>query len=139
MMNLPPEILQFLGSLVAILALAWIAYALGLGGMPKLTDADAAHKAAGEAADGFQPRETCVDRNGKAAILRDTAGRILLLKPHGNKFAGRILGPTARAWQTDGMLVVDSGERRYGTVSLDIADPDAWADAVNALGSQSHA
>lgn len=132
-MNLPPEILQFAGSLAAILVLAGIAYALRLGGVPQLADAAAAQRAASEAVDAYQSIALAIDRDGRGAIMRDANGRILLLKPHGNKFAGRILDARASAEAGKATLTVSSGERRYGTVTLAIDDPHTWADAVNGL------
>lgn len=132
-MDLPPEILQFAGSLVAILVLAGIAYALRLGGEPPLADATAAQRAASEAVDGYHAIAMAIDRGGRGAIMRDSAGRILLLKPHGNKFAGRILDARASAQAGNAILTVSSGERRYGKITLAIDDPHTWADAVNGL------
>lgn len=139
-MNVSPELLQFAGSLVAILALAGIARALKLGGEPKLLQDDDVRRAAGEAVEGFRPVAISRDREGRGAILRDAAGRVLVLKPHGNFFAGRLLAATARArLDSPTALEIDSGERRYGKVSLDIDDATAWAEVVNALGSTQHA
>ena len=138
-MSLPPELLQFLGSLVAILALAGLAYVLKLGGKPKLTDTEAAQRLANEAVDGFVGTLIALDQNGSGAILKDAHGRILLLKPHGNKFVGRILNARASARISDGQLVIDSGERRYGASKLDLADSQTWADAINKLRQQDDA
>ncbi len=139
-MNVSPELLQFAGSLVAILALAGIARALKLGGEPKLVQDDDARGAASEAVEGFRPVAISRDREGRGAILRDAAGRVLVLKPHGNFFVGRVLTAAARArLGSTSALEIDSGERRYGKVSLDIDDAAAWAKVVNALGSTRHA
>lgn len=132
-MNVPPEVLQFLGSLGAILALAWFARALKLGGDPRLADDKAAMHVASQAIDGYAPIEIARDQQGRGAIMRDAAGQILLLKPHGNKFAGRILGPQSNAQANNASLMVDSGERRFGSVTLAVDNPGAWAEAVNAL------
>lgn len=138
-----PELLQFLGSLVAIVALAGIASWLGLGGRPKLDDDDGVRHAAGEAVFGYEPVAIARDLEGRGVIMRDANGRVLLLKPHGNRFAGRILTSAARArvWSDLGKtsLEVDCGERRFGTVHLEIEQPEAWADAINRLGSPSDA
>ena len=142
-MNLPPELLQFLGSLFAILALAAIARALRLGKEPKLMSDDDAHRAAGEAVDGFKATGLARDHEGRGAILRDAAGRLLVLKPHGNHFASRILTSRARArlWQDKGKntLEIDCGERRFGSVILEIENPQAWAEAINGLEANCNA
>lgn len=138
-MNIPPELLQFLGSLVAILLLAGLARWMKLGGKPRLAGEADVRAAANEAIDGYAPEAISIDSAGSAAILRDSEGRILLLKLHGNKFAGRILTPASSAHLNGERLLIESGERRFGSVALLLTDGQAWADAVNALGSQSHA
>lgn len=142
-MKASPELLQFLASLVAILALAGIARWLELGGRPRLDDDHSVGRAAGEAVFGYEPVEIARDHYGRGAIMRDADGRMLLLKPHGNRFAGRMLTPGARAriWRDPGKasLEVDCGERRFGTVQLEIEQPEAWAEAINRLGSAGNA
>lgn len=142
-MKASPELLQFLVSLVAILALAGIARWLELGGKPMLEDDESIRRAAGEAVFGYEPVAIARDREGRGAIMRDAGGRLLLLKPHGNRFAARLLAAAAQAqiWRDLGKasLEIDCGERRFGTVHLEIEQPEAWADAINRLGSQSDA
>jgi hypothetical protein len=127
--ELPPLVLQTAGSLVAILALAGLAWWMKLGGTPALDSEDAVRRAAGEVEDGFAPVDAACD--GKAALARDDAGRIMVIKRHGNRFAGRILGPGAIALFDDTGLVVDPGEARFGTVTLTLPDAQAWAEAIN--------
>ena len=128
-------LIQTAGSLAAILALTGLAWWMKLGGAPALDSEAEVRRAAGEVEDGFDP--VAADFDGKAAIARDAQGRIMVIKRHGNRFAGRVLGPQARAgvWQDPGhsALKVDSGERRFGTVFLDITAPETWADAINAV------
>lgn len=142
-MTLNPLLLQFGGSLVAILALAGLARWLGLGGAPRLaSDADV-HRAAAEVADGFAPAAIALDREGRAALVRDAEGRIMLIKRHGNRFAGRVLGPGAQARLLRDLgptrLAIDCGEARFGAVSLDLPAAEAWAEAINRLGDSYHA
>ncbi|QDH36026.1 hypothetical protein E2E27_02340 [Porphyrobacter sp. YT40] len=131
-------LLQTAGSLVAILALAGLAWWMKLGGAPALDSEAAVRRAAGEVEDGFEP--IAADFDGKAGIARDAQGRIMVIKRHGNRFAGRVLGPQASAgvWQDPGhnALKVDSGERRFGTVFLDIPAPETWADAINRVNGR---
>lgn len=138
-MTLPPLLLQTAGSLVAILALAGLAWWLRLGGAPLLTDDDAVRRTAGEVEDGFEPTTITRDAGGVAALARDARGRIMVIKRHGNRFAGRVLGPAAHAalWHDRGQttLEVDCGEARFDKVFLDLSDPDAWAAAINALNA----
>lgn len=134
-------LVQTAGSLVAILALAGLAWWMKLGGAPGLNSEDAVLRAAGEVEDGFTPVASAFD--GKAAIARDSGGRIMVIKRHGNRFAGRIIGPGARAtlWRDQDIagLEVEPGEARFGKVFLDIADAQAWADAINRVNGPTHA
>jgi hypothetical protein len=124
---------QTAGSLVAILALAGLAWWMKLGGAPTLDSADAVRRAAGEVEDGFAALATTQDMRGLAALARDAQGRIMLIKRHGNRFAGRMLGPSAAAWVAGGQIEVVPGEARFGTVFLTIHDAEAWADAINEI------
>ncbi|WP_370033688.1 hypothetical protein [Qipengyuania mesophila] len=132
-MDLPPALLQFLGSLIAILALAGVAWWLKLGPEPRLADEDAARRAADEAISGFEPVAIGLDRSGRGALMRDAAGRILLLRPHGVHFAGRLLPREARARLEGDELEIDPGERRYGKARLVLEDASAWASAIEAV------
>lgn len=138
-MDLPPALLQFLGSLVAILALAGVALWLKLGPAPKLEGEAEARAAAEEAISGFEPVEVSLDREGHGALLRDATGRILLLRPHGTHFAGRLLTPAARMKLDGETLLVDTAEKRFGTARLILDDPSAWMQALEAIKSADHA
>lgn len=133
-MNLPPALLQFLGSLAAILALAGMAWWMKLGPQVRLSSEEEARDAANEAVDGFSPQEIALDSEGRGALMSDTAGRILLLRPHGTHLAGRILTSHAHATIEDGAIVVDTAERRYGAARLAIANPQAWVQRIEAIG-----
>lgn len=138
-MQVDPQILIFAGSLVAILLLTGFAALLKLGGSAALGDESAVRHVIGEIADDFESVDFALDQGGGAALARDSAGRVMLVKRHGNKFAGRILGPAASV-QVDGdMLKVFSGERRYGMVELTIDDAAAWAEAIESVRTRSHA
>lgn len=132
-MDLPPALIQFVGSLVAILLLAGIARWLKLGPEPRLADDEAARIAADEAVSGFEPIAIGRDRDGRGAVMRDAAGRVLLLRPHGGHFAGRLLARDAQVRREGDTLEIDPGERRYGTVRLVLDDPKAWVAAIEAV------
>ena len=132
-MEVHPQILIFAGSLVAILALAGLSAFLKLGGTARLESASDAVRIAQEVVDGFEPVEVAIDSEGAAALLCDDAGNVMLLKRHGNKFAGRLIASNASARVEDDTLIVASGERLYGQVALRIDDPDAWAHRIDRL------
>ena len=130
---MPAELIQFLGSLAAILALAALAWWFELGPEPTLKDESEARHAATQALDGFEPRHVALDEAGKGALLGDDAGRILLLRPHGTHFAGRLLTSRAEATLDGDRLVIDTAERRFGSARLHIADPHAWVRRIDAI------
>ena len=138
-MNVPPLLVQTIGSLAAILALAGLAWWLKLGGSPRLASEADVVRAANEVEDGFLPVAIACDSGGAAALARDAAGRIMLIRRHGNRFAGRVLGPAASVRLDGARLVIAPGEARFGTVSLDLADTQAWAEAINRVSRAGHA
>lgn len=123
---MPPEIAQLLGSLVAILALAWIAGWLKLGGDARITNEAEAARLADEAVSGFRPVAFGIDKSGHAAILRDAAGRVMVLRRHGAQFAARLLDKGASIAHTGDALVVATGDRHFGDVSLNLPDAAQW-------------
>jgi hypothetical protein len=137
--TVPPLLLQTMGSLVAIVALTGLAWWLKLGGSPRLASEADVNRAANEVEDGFLPVAAACDAEGAAALAQDAGGRIMLIRRHGNRFAGRVLGPAASVRLDGARLVVDPGEARFGTVSLDLADTQAWAEAINQVSKAGHA
>jgi hypothetical protein len=136
-------LVQFTASLLAILVLAWFARRLGLGRDARIRDEEHAQLLADEVVNGFEALRTAVDEFGRAALLQDAAGRVILVKLHGAQFSGRLLGPEAEAliWNDLGEreLQVSSGEWLFGKASLNIADPDDWAKAVKTAKEPAHA
>ena len=90
-------------------------------------------KPTSEAADSFEPVEIALDRAGRSALLRDGAGQILLLRQHGTHFAGRVLTPAAYARIDGEALVVDTAEKRYGGVRLELDDPSLWVQHIESI------
>lgn len=128
-----PQLMQFLGSLAAILALAGLAWGLKLGPARKLESEEDARHAAGEAVDGFIATRLSLDREGHGALLSDAVGNILLLRAHGTHFAGRILTAAATAAIDGDTLVIDSAEKRYGAARLVLDDAPAWVQRIEAI------
>lgn len=127
-------LLQLAGSLLAILALAGLAWKLGLGGERRIRDQDHARELADEAIPGFAAQEIALDRAGQAALARDGEGRILLLRRHGVHFAARMLAGHAHARLDRGLLIVGTDDRRFGSIALDLG-PQAqyWAASLRRL------
>ena len=127
--------MQFGGSLIAILVLAWLVKRMGLGPLPLLETEAEVIAAAREVSDSFDAVDLGRDRAGRAALLRDDRGQIMLLRQHGVHFAGRILGPEASARQDGQLLHIDSGERRFGSIAIAVDEPSAWAERINTIRS----
>ncbi len=118
-------------SLAAVLLLAWAAKAMGLGGDIRL-DRDAALRIAAES--GFEPTAAIVDRAGMAAIVRDAAGRHMLIRRHGVNFVTRILHAPLDARLDQKLLTLGTGERNFGRITLDLGDQAAiWAAGLRAV------
>lgn len=132
-MWIDPQILIFLGSLVAIGALAGLARLMGLGSKPSLQSETELRQAADEVESGFDPAQWSISRKGDAALVADNTGRIMVIKRHGNQFAGRILTSAASAREEIDALIVDCGESWFGPVRLNLANAPAWADRINRL------
>ena len=129
------QALQFGGSLAAILALAWLARWLGLGGDPRLRDPDEARRLAGEALCGFEAQEVVLDRAGIGALLRDSAGRIMLLRRHGVHWVARLLDSQAGVRLDRSFMTIATGDRTFGAITLDLGDQaQAWASSLRRIG-----
>lgn len=126
-----PFAVQLAGSLIAILALAWLAHRLGLGGDARIRGEDDARALADEAIHGFEPVEIAIDKAGMGALCRDGEGRVLLLRRHGSHFAARILDSHADARLDRGCLTLATADRRFGSVTFDLGDrAPRWAASL---------
>jgi len=111
------QLIQIGGSIVAILFLAAVAWALGLGGgtiadeAQAMTDAEAILS-------GFDAERAVLAADHKAAIVHGRDGSVALLKIHGSQVAGRRLSAPLDARPSADGLIVSSGERRFGSVLL---------------------
>ena len=130
------KLIQLAGSLVAILALAGIAWKLRLGGDARLRDPEEARALAEDALCGFDAVAIGLDRAGIAAVLRDGQDRVMLLRRHGAHWAGRLLDSHAHARLDRSFLTIATGERSFGSVTLDLgAEAQVWAASLRRLGS----
>ena len=132
----PPQALQLAGSALAILALAWLAAKLKLGGDVRLRTAEAARAEAAAALGGFVAVDIVLDRAGIGALLRDARGRVLLLRRHGSHFAARLLEAHADVRLDRNFLTIGSGEARFGAITLDLGEQaQVWAGSLRRLGA----
>lgn len=103
-------------SLLAILLLAGAAQLLRLGHGARIDEAEAVAAAEGALA-GFEATEVVVADDGAGALVMGGDGRLALVKRHGARGAVReVRWPAIRA--TVAGVEVETGERRFGTVTL---------------------
>lgn len=128
--------IQLVGSLIAILVLAWLAHRLGLGGDARIRSEDEARALADEALHGFEPTDVAIDRAGMGALCRDVDGRVLLLRRHGSHWVSRLLDSHAHTRLDRGFLTLATADRRFGSVTLDLGDKAAiWAASLRRITS----
>jgi len=127
-------LIQFLGSLAAIVALVLIARWLRLGGTARIANEAEARELADNAVCGFDPIEIDLDAAGAGALLQDSEGRIMLLAPHGMHFSARLLTSAATTDVDGEILVVRTGERWVSPARLRLnQNAGYWSDAIAAL------
>jgi hypothetical protein len=127
-------VLQVGGSLVAILLLAWLSRAMGLGGDARIRDEDDARRLASEAMFGFEPVAIAIDRAGMGALLRDAEGRQMLLRRHGARFVGRLLDSGVDARLDRNFLTISAGSPGRGPVTLNLGEAaQIWAAGLRHL------
>ncbi len=126
--------LQLGGSLVAVLFLAGMSRWLQLGGDLRIRTEGDARRLADEAICGFDPVDLALDRAGIGALLRDGAGRVLLIRRHGGRFAARLLDSHAGVRLDRNFLTVETSDPHFGAVTLDLG-PRApqWAGSFRRL------
>jgi hypothetical protein len=130
-------VVQLIGSLLAILLLARLAGLLGLGGDVRLRDKAEACALARAALCGFDPVDVGLDRAGIGAVLRDGKGRVMVLKRHGARFAGRLLSNYSDTRLDRQFLTLATGDPSFGAVTFDLgSEAQAWASSLRRLEGQ---
>jgi hypothetical protein len=133
-------IVQLAASLVAILVIALICWNMGLGGDVRIRDEAEARRLADEAMFGFKAVDCALDRAGIGALLRDSQGRVMLLRRHGAQFVSRLLDSHAFARLDRNFLTIGTGETTFGQVTLDLGDKaQVWASSLRHIGSRTSA
>lgn len=127
-------VIQIGGSLVAILAVAWLVRKMGLGGDVRIANEAHAWLLADEVESGFKPVDTTIDKAGYGALMRDEAGRILILRRHGSHFAGRVVTKRPEARLDQGLLTIKPDDNPFGAITLNLGSEAAiWASSLRRL------
>lgn len=128
------ELIQLGASLAAVLMMAGIAWWMKLGGDVRIRSEEQASQLADQAVCGFRPVDMAIDRAGIGALLKDAAGRQMLIRRNGAHFVGRLLDKRMTARLDQNFLTIGTGERTFGQVTLDLG-PEAqyWAAGLRHL------
>ncbi|THD36136.1 MAG: hypothetical protein E7773_09410 [Sphingomonas sp.] len=110
------QIVQLVGSVIAIFALAGVARMLKLG-QSRIANEDDARRFAEEALAGFEGGRALVSGDGGAALVAGR-GAIAVLKRHGAQVAVRRLVPPLRIYEAVEGATVQTGEKLFGPVVL---------------------
>lgn len=123
-------------SLVAILLVVLAARAMKLGGDVRIRDEAHARDLADEAICGFTPVDIAIDRASIGALVRDAAGRILLIRRHGSHFVARLLTSHAGVRLDQHFLTLSTDDARFGAITLDLGpQAQVWASSLRRLGA----
>ena len=97
----------------------------------RLRDPDEARRLASEVLDGFEAHEVVLDHAGIGALLRDSAGRVMLLRRHGARWAGRLLDSHAAVRLDRTFLTIATQDKAFGAITFDFGDQtQAWASSL---------
>ncbi len=134
------QLLQFGGSLAAILIIAWLAMRLGLGGDVRIRDEEHARELAEEAICGFDPVDVSIDRGRTGALLRNAAGQLMVLRRHGCHFVARLVRSAEDVRLDQHRLSFITSERTFGEVTLDLgAKAPEWAASLRRMKARPNA
>lgn len=129
------ELAKLAGSLIAVLAVAWLVGAMKLGGEARIRDAAQAIRLADEAEVGFGGCDVALDKAGFAAIVRNAGGRQMLIRAHGVQFAAREISADFGGRLDKDFLTLTPPEKSFGSVTLHLGrDAGLWASRMREVG-----
>ena len=114
---------MFAASLVAIVVLVGFCWALGFRGAPVFADAAEAERVADEVLTGFRAKDAILAGNGHGALLRGDSGQLVVVRPVGDRWLVRVLGPGA--WRDGDRLVLPA--EAGAQAALTLPEPQRWA------------
>ncbi|ODP36073.1 hypothetical protein [Sphingomonas turrisvirgatae] len=120
------------GSLVAVLMLAGIAWALRLGESGRIADAAQAIRLAEEGLAGFEASDAVVCADGGGAVVFGSHGTVALIRPSGARFIVREV--RRPQWQaSDAGLRIESGDPIPVLLTLNPADAQGVGQRLDAV------
>lgn len=127
---------QAIGSLFAVLLVFALVRALGMGSDVRIADEAEARALAEEARCGFDTVDVALDRARIGALLRNSAGEVMLIRRHGARFAARVLSSHAGARLDRGFLTLSTDDPHFGSITLDLGErAQVWAASLRRLGA----
>lgn len=105
------------GSLAGVLALAGIAWLLGLGG-GRIDDPEAAMRLAEDHLDGFTAREAVLSADGNAAVVRGDGEAALLRQKGAHVVVRRVTLPLRLTPADNAGVLVGSGDRDFAAIRI---------------------
>lgn len=128
--------IQLAVAFAGVILIASLAHLLGLGGDVRIRDEAHARDLADAALFGFDATDIALDRAGFGALLRDEAGRVMLLRRHGVHFIGRLISDVSGVRLDQNFLTIRAGQAPADTVTLDLGDKaQRWAGSFRRLGT----
>ncbi|HTN15567.1 MAG TPA: hypothetical protein VL094_12265 [Sphingomonadaceae bacterium] len=125
--------LLFAASLAGVIFLVLVSRWLGLGRGATIASEAEARELADNALCGFVPTDIGLAPGGRGALLRDSRGRIMLLAPHGARFAARLLDANACVTRDGTRLTVTISDRTFPATTMDLGpDAEAWERRITA-------
>jgi len=118
------EWLILIGSLAAILAVAALVHFLKLGDTSIESEAHAIQLAEDNVS-GFAGDKAIVSQDKEAAVVLGNNTNAALIKRHGAQFAIREVELPLNLKQDGDVHIIDSGELRFGRITLSLAKEDA--------------
>lgn len=113
------QALLSVGGIALIVTLAWLLFGRAPG--ESLAEREMM-EAARAALPLYRPVRAVCGRDGRGGLAVDAQGRVAIMKPHGSHFSARLLAPGTPVRMEDGRLIVETKERMFGAVRLDLGE-----------------
>jgi hypothetical protein len=124
-------VIQLGVSLLGVLALGWLARRLDLGGDTRIQGRDHAMTLADASLYGFDGVDAAVDLAGYSALVKDAAGRHVLIFTKGAHFVARLVRPPIEGRLDQRLLTIDLQEPDMDPVTLNLGEQaQYWASGL---------
>ncbi len=119
------------GSLVAVLALGWLARFLHLGRDARIEGLEHALRLADEGQYGFRGTDAALDLAGYSALVKDALNRHVLIQSKGGHFVTRQIVPPIEGRLDQKLLTIDLQQPDFEPVTLNLGErAQYWASGL---------